>query len=82
MGSKANPNGHESIQVAEKTHLKPEAKQCLRKRAGSPLADAMHDGKSKNETWTEHVEMLEDSFRNLEDSGCTLSKEDQGWRVD
>ena len=55
--------------------MKPEAKQCLRKRAGSTLADAMHDGKSKNETWTEHVEMLEDSFRDLEDSGCTLSDE-------
>ena len=39
------------------------------------MADAMHDGKSENETWTDHVEMLEDSFRDVEDSGCTLSEE-------
>ena len=74
-GKQGKPNGHESIQVAEKTHLKPEAKWHLMKRAEFALTDAICDGKSKNETWTEHVEMLEDSFRDLEDSGCTLSEE-------
>ena len=45
-GKQGKPIGHESIQVAEEIHLKPEAKQCLRKRAGSTLADVRHDGKS------------------------------------
>ena len=59
----------------ERTHLEPKAKQCLRARAEFTLADAFYDGKSKSGTWTEHVEMLKDSFRDLEDSGCTLSEE-------
>ena len=61
----------------EEAHLGPEAEWFHRKRA-----DAIHDGESKNGTWMQHVEMLRDSFRDLEDSGCTLSEESKGGSVD